>query len=125
MRILAILATTLALAACQSRQASPAQMSQAGDARLECAQIRSMQAANRREAARLAKLDEGVAIGNAVAVGLSKVWFWPAVMGVDMSDVEEIEARALLDRNRRLAEIGRAKGCAQTEETAEAPLKKS
>jgi len=121
MRIVAILAI-LALAACQTRQANPVSLSQSGDERLDCASIQVMQQKNREEAARLAKLDEGVAMGNAFAVAMSQAWiFWPAVLGVDLSDAEEIEMRALRDRNRRLAEIGRGKGCRSVDETAGTP----
>lgn len=122
MRALLILAA-LVLAACQTRAANPVRLSQPHDRNLDCRSIATIQTANRREAARLAKLDEGVAIGNAIAVTISKtaLFFWPAVMGVDLSDAEEIEVRALRDRNIRLAEIGRNNGCAETAETAEAP----
>jgi len=113
--ILAMTTLALGLAGCQTtRQANPVAMSQPGDASLDCAAIQAAQARNRAEAARLAKLDEGVALGNALAVTVSRAWFWPAVMGVDLSDAEEIEARALYDRNRRLAEIGGRKGCQTT-----------
>ncbi len=98
-------------------------LSQPGDPNLDCRSIAAYQIDNLREAARLAKLDEGVAISNAVAVTISKTAFifWPAVLGVDLSDAEEIEVRALRDRNMRLAEIGRNKGCAEPAETAKPP----
>lgn len=113
MAILAVLALGgPALVGCkETRQAHPVQLSQSGDAGLECRAIADMQMRNRLDAVRLAKLDEGVAAGNAIAVTISKAWFWPAVFGVDMSDVEQIEARALQDRNRRLDEIAASKGC--------------
>jgi hypothetical protein len=119
MRIFAILAV-LAIAACQSRQADPVQLSQPEDKKLACQEIAQLQTANRLQAAKLANLDEGVAIGNAIALTLSKVWFWPAIMGVDLSDAEEIEARALRDRNRRLTEIARSKHCVETATVPEA-----
>ena len=114
MRLIVLLALSgaIAVAGCkETRQANPVQISQPGDAALECQAIAGLQHENRVQAARLAKLDEGVAMGNALAVTISKALFWPAVLGVDMSDVEEIEARALQDRNRRLQEIADAKGC--------------
>lgn len=102
----------LLLAGCQTtRQANPTPIAHPGDDQLSCSQIAAFQTENRRTAARLAKLDEGVAAGNAIAVAASRTWLWPAVFGVDLSDVEEIEARALRDRNRRLDEIARAKNC--------------
>jgi len=48
---------------------------------------------------------------------LSQVWFWPAIMGVDMSDVEEIEARAIEQRNVRLAGLAKTNGCPEPAET--------
>lgn len=112
MRSFALILAVVLVAGCQSRQAKPVHVSQAGDQQLECAQLAEMQLQNRLEAARLAKLDEGVALGNAIAMTLSRAWFWPAIFGVDMSDAEQIEARALQDRNRRLQEIAARKGCA-------------
>jgi len=38
-------------------------------------------------------------------------------MGVDMSDVEEIEARALEQRNVRLAALAKANDCPEPAET--------
>lgn len=110
MRLLAILGL-LAIGACQTRTATPVHLAQPGDDSLSCVQIADERIANRQKAAKLAKLDEGVALSNAVAVTLSQVWFWPAIMGVDMSDVEEIEARALKQRNTRLAALAKSNGC--------------
>lgn len=119
-RIVAILVlpAILAGAGCQTRHAQPVQVSQAGDAALDCEMIRELQIRNRAEAARLAKLDEGVALGNAIAMTISQAWFWPAVLGVDLSDAEQIEARALKDRNRRLEEIAQREGCPEAAKTS-------
>ncbi len=123
MRWTALVAALCLLAACQTtRQARPVAIAQPGDDALACSEIATIQASNRLEAARLAKLDEGVAIGNAFAVTLSRAWFWPAVFGVDLSDAEEIEVRALHDRNRRLEEIARAKGCVVSAESVSGRL---
>ena len=115
MRLLAILGL-LAISACQTRTATPVHLAQPGDDAMSCAQIADERLSNRKQAAKLAKLDEGVALSNAVAVTLSQVWFWPAIMGVDMSDVEQIEARALMQRNDRLAALSKANGCPQAAE---------
>ncbi len=116
MRLLAILGL-LAISACQTRTAMPVHLAQPGDDALSCAEIADERLANRKKAAKLAKLDEGVAISNAFAMTLSQVWFWPAIMGVDMSDVEEIEARAIEQRNVRLAELAKTNGCPEPAET--------
>lgn len=110
MRLIAIL-SLLAIAACQNRVAEPVHLAQPTDDRLTCTEIAEKRVENRKQAARLVKLDEGVALSNAFAITLSQVWFWPAIMGVDMSDVEEIEARALQDRNQRLIAIAKEKSC--------------
>lgn len=106
-----VLLAAVAVQGCQTRNAAPVRVSQAGDQALDCEQLRLMQVQNGKDAIRLAKLDEGVAIGNAIAVAINQLWFWPGIFGVDMSDAEEIEARALYDRNRRLDEIAKAKAC--------------
>ena len=108
---LAVVLTALLAAGCQTRNANPVRISQAGDGALDCEMIREIQLENRQVAAKLVKLNEGVAIGNAIAVAINKVWFWPGIFGVDLSDAEEIEARALFDRNRRLEELASAKNC--------------
>lgn len=110
MRLIAIL-SLLAIAACQTRTATPVHLAQPGDEILSCDAIADERNANRASALKLAKLDEGVAVSNAFAMTLSQVWFWPAIFGVDMSDVEEIEARALMQRNDRLSGLAQRKGC--------------
>jgi hypothetical protein len=95
----------------------PVHLAQPGDDALSCVEIADERLANRKKAAKLAKLDEGVAISNAFAMTLSQVWFWPAIMGVDMSDVEEIEARAIEQRNVRLAGLAKTNGCPEPAET--------
>jgi hypothetical protein len=110
MRLLAILGL-LAIGACQTRTATPVHLAQPGDGAMSCSEIAGEMVSNRKQAAKLAKLDEGIALSNAVAMTLSQVWFWPAIMGVDMSDVEEIEARALMQRNDRLAALAGQRDC--------------
>mgnify|MGYP006171481917 CR=1 FL=1 len=110
MRLLAILGL-LAISACQTRTATPVHLAQSSDDGLSCIEIADERLTNRKKAAKLSKLDKGVAISNAFALTLSKVWFWPAIMGVDMSDVEEIEGRALQQRNVRLAALAKANDC--------------
>lgn len=110
MRLITIL-SALAIAACQTRTAAPVHLAQPGDDVLSCEAIAEERTVNRKAALKLAKLDEGVAMSNAFAMTLSQVWFWPAIFGVDMSDVEEIEAKALMQRNDRLTNLAERKGC--------------
>ena len=122
MRVLAILAC-LAILGCQQhiRQARPIALAQPGDLDLSCDDLAAMQTANAARAAELRKLDEGVAMGNGLAVVISKAMFFPAALGVDLSDAEEIEARAFEDRNGRLAEIAGRKRCVEKAAIPAAP----
>ena len=78
---------------------------------------------NRVKAAKLAKIDEGVATTNTIAVAVSRTLFWPAVLAVDLSDVEQIEMRSLVDRNQRLGEIAEKKGCIEVSPNHQQPKK--
>ena len=123
MRIITILVLTATLVACQTRQAQLVPLSQPGDASLKCAEIIGLMADNRAKAAKLAKIDEGIAAGNTIAVAVSRTLFWPAVLAVDLSDVEQIEMRSLVDRNQRLGEIAKKKGCIEVSPNPQQPKK--
>ena len=110
MRISA-LSFSLLLVACAARQASPVAISQPGDATLGCEQITVEMARNEAEAARLAGIDEEVVSGNVAAGVVGAAFFPPAWFALDLSNAEQIQLRALRDRNTNLASMHQDRGC--------------
>ena len=49
--------------------------------------------------------------GNVAAGVTSAVLFWPAVFAMDLSNAEQIELRALQDRDKTLTRLEQKKGC--------------
>jgi len=94
----------LLLAACAARQTTPVALSQPGDAALSCKQLDDEFAHNEAEAIRLVGADENVVLRN-IAVGVLSVWL------IDLSNVEQIQFRALRDRNDNLVRIREQRGC--------------
>ncbi len=101
----------LFLAACPARQATPVQISQPGDGDMTCDQLAEQITRNRAQAGRLVGAEEDTVAGN-VAVGVvGTLILWPAWMALDLSNAEQIQFRALQDRNRNLARLQETKGC--------------
>lgn len=92
-------------AGCQGRQANPVSMVQPGDDELTCAQLTGEIKGNNVQIRHLSGKDEEVEVGNAIAVVV-----FP--FGIDLSSKEQIEMRALLDRNRQLDRIRKTRDCA-------------
>jgi len=110
---LIILVLAAALAGCAVRKVTPVAMTQPGDAQLGCAEIASQIAANRSHAAELVGTDNEVAQGNVargIAMGVAFGGLGAAA-SLDLSNAEQVQARALLDRNERLTFLAREKGC--------------
>ena len=110
MRVAALLFGVL-LAFCAARQTSPVVLSQPGDATLSCEQIAVEMARNETEAARLTGVDEEVVSGNVAAGVVGTVFFPPAFLALDLSNAEQIQFRALRDRNNNLARMHQDRGC--------------
>jgi hypothetical protein len=103
----------LTLAGCATRQVTPVRMSQPGDASLSCAELAGQIAANRASAEKLLKQDKKVAEGNtAKSVGgaLPMVGVF-LLASNDFSNAEQIQARALIDRDEQLRFLKKQKGC--------------
>ena len=109
----------LMLTACAARPATPVPQSQAGDATSSCEEIAAEMARNEAEAARLIGADDGVVAGN-VAAGVAGTVFLPALLAIDLSNAEQIQFRALQDRNRTLARLHRERDCQALEGGSEA-----
>ncbi len=100
----------ISLTACTVRESNPVPISQPGDAALRCSEIRDQVTMNNASMEVLAAKDASIKLNNNVALGLSFLAL-PAVFAVDGSKVEQIEVRALNDRNQNLKRIFAKKGC--------------
>ena len=113
MRVLPVVAL-LIVTGCAVRQASPVRISQPGDADLTCSAIDAERVSNQDRALGLASQDKRIESGNTVAAVVASTVFPPAWGAVDLSNAERIEVEALIDRNRHLEELSRARGCTNT-----------
>lgn len=103
---LLILALGLGLAGCQGRQANPVSMVRANDDQLNCGELNTEVSANNSQIRQLSGQDEDVETGNVVAAIV-----FP--FAIDLSSKEQIEMRALIDRNRHLTRLRKARDCAE------------
>ena len=110
-KTLLILAALAALSACGARSSNPVAISQPGDANLTCDQIEAQVKANNALAIQKAGGDEATQNQNAAVIAVGTIVFWPAILAVDLSSAEQIELRALQDRNKSLERLHRNKEC--------------
>ena len=105
------IALALCVAACAvpARQVTPIAMSQPGDEQLTCTDLNDKIKANAATAAGLLSKDNQVKTGNVVKAVFGMV----GVSLMDWSDEEKVKARSMIDRNERLTELHRAKGCSE------------
>lgn len=105
------LLVALLIAACAARSSNPVQLAQPSDERMTCEALSAEITRNTVEAARLAGADQAI-VGQNVAAGMvGTLIFWPALFAMDLSNAEQIELRALQDRNQRLEEIQNRRSC--------------
>lgn len=105
------LSATMLLAGCGGRDARPVAVAQPTDSMLSCPLLMAEISGNNSRAVSL--LDEKKDAENSnVAIGVAgALLFWPALFFMDLSDTEEIEMRALRDRNNYLAQLALAQDC--------------
>ena len=96
---------------CAARVVVPVAVSQPGDPALDCAQITTEMRANRAAAERYALADKRLEQSNVAAGVASAVVGWPALLAMDLTREEQIQVRALADRNARLEAMGQGKEC--------------
>jgi hypothetical protein len=99
------------LCACAAAPSNPVAISQPGDASLSCDQIIDQVEANNELAIEKSGADAATVDGNIAKGAIASVIFWPAILAVDLSNSDQIELRALRDRNRSLERLYRKKGC--------------
>lgn len=101
------------LASCATRQVDPVHMVQAGDANLTCMQLDAQLGANEAAAREFLKKDKQVEQGNTAknigsAIPMVGVFL---LASTDLSNSEQIKARALMDRDEQLKYLKKRKGC--------------
>lgn len=106
------------LVACGAPQVTPVRLSQPDDATLTCEQIAAEIAGNQAEARRLVDAEGDVDAGNVVAgmavgglVGGIPMAFLMSDMEAEAWSTEQIQYRALRDRNINLSRLHQQKGC--------------
>jgi hypothetical protein len=88
-------------------------MEQPGDDTMSCDSIAHEMAANNATAEAFLKSDERVREGNAVKTAASALPYVGILLAMsnDLSNEEQVKARALADRNERLGYLQKQKGC--------------
>lgn len=99
------------IAACGVRSSNPVSISQPGDKALSCAQIVEQVEANNTLAIEKAGGVQATEDQNVATIAVATVVFWPAMLAIDLSSSDQIELRALRDRNRSLERLHRTKNC--------------
>lgn len=108
-----LLAGGVCLTGCAARNVVPVQMAQAGDEAMDCAALNREIASNEVAAAAFLHKDKQVEQANtarnvgSVIPGLGLL----LVMSTDLSNEEQIKARALIDRDERLRFLAKRKQC--------------
>lgn len=88
-------------------------MSQPGDENIDCPELKQQIADNRAAAAKYVRKDKQVENGNTAKTlggaipGLGIL----LVASMDLSNEEQVKARALIDRDERLTSLAKRKGC--------------
>ena len=113
--VLFVVACVVGLCGCAAKPVTPVQMSQPGDEQLSCTELDQQIQVNEAAAKDFIKKDKQVANGNAAKTVMSATPFIGilSAMTVDLSNVEQIKARAILDRNERLTYLKKQRGCSQ------------
>lgn len=112
---LAAALSVVVLGGCAAKQFSAMPMTQPDDDQLTCTQIQDQIAKNEQAAKILVKKDKNVESGNAAKTVLSATPFIGilSAMAIDLSNEEQVKARAIIDRNERLTYLKKQKGCTQ------------
>src|SRR5258706_4309323 len=102
------------LSACAAREVTPVAMSQAGDENLNCADLSHQLSANQSDIQTFVRKDKRVMDDNVAknVAGAAIPWVGLLLIAsTDLSNVEQIRARALIDRNQQLNFLAKQKGC--------------
>lgn len=106
---------TIFLCSCTPKPVTPVSMVQSGDEQLSCSELNQQVTANVAAVDQLLREDKAVENGNiaknvgGVIPGLGLL----LIASTDLSNAEQIKARAIIDRNERLNFLMTKRGCAQ------------
>jgi hypothetical protein len=103
----------MCLSGCAARQVTPVRMTQAGDEALDCAALSHQIQENRGAAAALLQKDKQVESTNTAKVVAGALPYVGPLFtaSTDLSNEEQVKARAISDRNDWLLYLARKKGC--------------
>lgn len=108
----------LCLAACATRPVTPVSMSQAGDLELGCADLSAQLKANEAQAAEFLHAHGETEKSNATKQAVIPAAVFLALpiailmsASTDYSAADQVQARALIDRNERLGYLAQQRGC--------------
>lgn len=112
-RSLFVVASATLLLGCAAAKVTPVRMSQPGDENLSCEALRQEIARNTAAAEDFVKRDKAVENGNiAKGVGSAIPYIGLLLIGSnDLSNSEQIQGRALVDRDERLTYLSTQKHC--------------
>jgi hypothetical protein len=108
-----VLAAALCLCGCAAKQFRAMPITAAGDEQLSCSELQQQMDINAAAEAQLIHKDKQVEAGNtAKTIASATPFVGPLIAGtMDLSNEEQVKARALADRNERLAYLAKQKGC--------------
>lgn len=110
-----LVAALVCLCGCAAREVVPVAMAQPGDDALDCAALKRQIADNAAAEAVYVRKDKQVENAN-IAKGVgSAIPYVGLLIGAssDLSNEEQVKARALADRNERLAYLAKQKRCSE------------
>lgn len=108
-RLLLVSVALIALTACGGRNANPVARYQIGDENRGCEGLKVEVAHNEQEIIKLIPYED--ATGKNVALGVTGAFFIVPLFFMDFKDAEEMEVKALRDRNLWLTELAHRKNC--------------
>ncbi|UEM24386.1 hypothetical protein JL100_032705 (plasmid) [Skermanella mucosa] len=113
--IITVITFSFLTTACAGRDAAPVSAYNAYDAQLSCSQIDAETAANSAKVVQLQQEKDNARTANIAIGAVGLLLFWPALFALDTSDAQDVEMRALNDRNNSLAYLKTTSKCTATQ----------
>lgn len=113
--VLLPLAALLLLGGCAAKEFTAPAMSRPGDENLSCTEIRQQILDNNAAADVFLRKDKNVEAGNTAKTIASAIPYVGILVAAsnDLSNEEQVKARALADRNEQLGYLAKQKGCTE------------
>lgn len=109
--ILVLGLSAVALTACMGREPDPVAVQSERDYSLSCTALKAEKEGNYERLRYLRREQDGSGDMNIVAGSVAAAVFPPALVATDVSDAEEVEMRALRQRNDHLENLRVVRGC--------------